>query len=203
MIRFSVRMNSRTIGAADQPVDLALVRDGTCPELGHHGLARRRERERIRPSIAGEAFADDVVQPAQVIEDRGQARRVAANGGRKVALCQAGIGIDQEENRKAPRAAVDTVGPAGEGLERHLLRQPQMKPDRPAEPTEVDFPRLGWLVLRHSLEPLGGTAGHRSSLGLRLAWSRSARPGLAGYGPLVGSQTIWGQTNRQPQAGAR
>ena len=189
----------RTIGAADQPLDLALVRDGTCPELGHHGLTCRCERERIRPSIAGEAFADHVVQPAQVIEDVDVLRRMAAAR----SPC---VRPDWHRSGREPQsaqAAVDTAGPAGEGLKRHLLRQPQMTPDSPAEPTEVDFLRLGWLVLRHSLEPWGGTAGHRSSPRPATCLIACCAIRLGRMRPISRESNYLGQTNRLPWAGGR
>ena len=153
----------RSIAAADQAVELAFVRDRARHQFGHHGLPGRRQRERIGPAIAQKAFADHVAQAAQVIEDRRQARRVAADGGRQVALRQAGIGIDQVEDGKAPGARIDAVRPAGIGLERRFLRQPQMQPDGAAQPTEVDVLRQRRLLLRQGLELGGGTAGHRGA----------------------------------------
>ena len=116
-------------------------------ERGQRLAAGRRHSQSIGAAVVARAPARHQATPHQILDDRGQARLVAAVGMREFGLADARIARDQRQCGKTPGVLADFLRTAREGLERRLLRHAQVEADPAPERTEIDRYGNGFAIL--------------------------------------------------------
>jgi hypothetical protein len=110
------------LGSGKRSGDPSLVRGDAPLQSDHHGSARPRERQLICSPV-GAAPAFDQPALLELVDQAHHRRTIEADSLREPALCNAGIGVDQEQNAHASgRKLADALR---EIVEYPLLREAQ------------------------------------------------------------------------------